>query len=370
MNRDTDTGISNPSAMFSQTDLTNLNVFVDTTVNDVPEDKANNYKEYYIEKQEIENQQVVTNVLGSGQNNVGQVIGDNNIQRNVATDSQYSLVSQKLNSKQKLLAEQIGNVQFNNGPVDHTPLFKTVLRKRKIYLDSQFRDKYVYPDAADMVLTWGRTFTNVISMTMISSEFSNVSQVISTTNNKLYWINLEDNDLSSPYPIYHIAIPPGSYTFSTLQSTLVSYTNAVRRHNGSSYQNGTLPFFHFFVMNISDDTDFVQFVSIIAKPTPANPITTTAGSSVAFFSFPNHGFADGDTVYITGVLGILGGFQSSVFNSNFKITVSSVNQFSFQINNIFSSMVAVHSLKLVNKLLFNSCLEIIPTRSLIFSGYV
>jgi hypothetical protein len=155
--------------------------------------------------------------------------------------------------------------------------------------------------------------------------------VLSTNSNKLYWRNQEDIDLETGYPIYEAIIPPGSYTYSTFQAESTLIMNVKKRHNGEQNSDGTKAIFHYFIMDISLNTDYGAFTSIISKPAATNPITTVSGDTLVIFQFPNHGFKTGDTIYILGVRGIIGGVNSSSFNGAWTITVVNANSFTYNI---------------------------------------
>lgn len=270
--------------MFNETDLLVMNTFIDPSSENVPKDKAENYKRYFLEK------------------------------------------------KGAPAAIEITENQNQNQNIAIRPAKEVyVRRKRKIYFDSRFRDTTLYPDSSSYAGTFGRTFHNVISMKLTSMEFSNVQKVLSTSLNKLYWRNQEDIDLETPYPIYEAIIPAGSYTYSTFQTESTLIMNVIKRHNGEQNNDGTKAIFHYFIMDISLNTDYGAFTSIIAKPAPTNPITTVSGDTLVIFQFPNHGFKTGDTIYILGVRGIIGGVNSSSFNGAWTITVVNADSFTYNI---------------------------------------
>jgi hypothetical protein len=288
---------TNQDHVFSDSDLLNKNTFVDLDSLVVTGDQVENYKNYYLEKQKQNDQTKVLDAITPN------------------------------NGKEK-----------DNGDIVPLPANKKqIFRKRKLYLDSKDRDTVAYTDASQYTATWGSSFNNVISATLISLEFSNVSKVITTTSNKLYWINKEDINLTVPFPVYTAVITPGSYTFSTLQSTSQNVINVIRRHDSEPNPDGTSPAFHYFIMDINNDTDYVDFTSLITTPAPANPITTTSGSNVVSFQFPNHGFVNNQTIYIIGVRGIIGGLQASTLTGAFTVTVNNPDTFSYSITNFPTS---------------------------------
>lgn len=277
---------------FNETDLLHMNTFVDDTSQVIPEDKAENYKSYYIEKMK---ETVSKEVTIPPQSTKDVTIYESKLDKKVAV-----------------------------------PL-RQATRKRKVYLDSKFRDERIYSDASSFSGTFGRTFHNVISMRLTSMEFSNVQKVISSTSNKLYWRNIEDIDIDPPFPIYTAIIPPGSYTYTTFQTQAPQIQNIIKRHGGKQNADGTNAIFHYFIMDISLDTDLGNFTSIIAQPAPSNPITTISGSNEVVFQMPGHGFKTGDTIYVLGVRGIIGGINSSSFNGPWTITVVNSDSFTYSI---------------------------------------
>jgi hypothetical protein len=314
MNRNKNKTKANPEEMFSGTDLLHMNQFIEGNVDDVPNDKAQDYKRHYEEN------------------------NGNSISSSSSSSSSKPVVFEKLTRTKLYDVAVTEEPNFSKGPNninDHKVKLKTIRRNRKVYIDSAYRDKGLYPDASDMKVSWGRTFTNVISMKLNSMEFSNVSQVVSGTTNKIYWINREDEDLAEPYPVYSAELLVGSYTFTAIQAECVDRLNVIKRHNNERSFEGTTAPFHFFKMDIIDESDYVNFTSIIAKLAPVNPITTVSGDSRVIFQFPDHGFDDKELIHIIGVRGILGGIQSSKFNSSFEITVINVNSFEFNISDIF-----------------------------------
>ena len=289
--------------MFNETDLHFINEFIDENKYEIPENKANNYRKY---KEDNKSQLSINNEIKSKlsiNDNVPDNVSDNVDNRIITTDYTVSK-----------------NISFE-------------YRKRKIFIDSQFRDKLLYPDASDFVTSWGRSFNNVVSIKLNSLEFPNVSQVVSSNvNNKLYWTNLEDNDLSTPFPVYSAIITPGSYTLATLQTEIQARTNSIKRHIGEVTIDGLVAPFHYFIMDISTDTDYVSFVSITTAASPLNPIISVAGNTLVTYVHQSHGFINGETAHIIGVRGIIGGLQSSYFNGGFIVQNATTDTFQFEVS--------------------------------------
>ncbi len=307
--------------MVSGTDLKFYNEFISKDVAEVPQDLANNYKSYRQQKNaeiaEKERLDVVTRrnqpfspTVSISGGNPGPSLGDR---------------QQRYQNR----VSQLDPSQLRAGPTAIQPSSRTYERKRKIYIDSKHRDKLMYPDASDFVISWGRTFQNVKSMKLVSLEFPNVVQAIGPQNNLIEWINLEDNDLEPPFPVYSVAIRPGSYPLETLGTTLTSLLNSVKRRGGAPGAPN-----HVFIIETDIETDFVSFTSIIAQSVEKQPITTVAGSSKITVTQTAHGYNTGDRVHILGVQGYVGGILASDINGAYDIIKVDSNTFSFEIQAI------------------------------------
>jgi hypothetical protein len=77
-----------------------------------------------------------------------------------------------------------------------------------VSIDSRDRDKLIYSKANHFKIFLGKTFYNVKSVKLIRIEFPNTDAVINSSNNRIYWRNLEDieNDIfdtvTKTYRIY------------------------------------------------------------------------------------------------------------------------------------------------------------------------
>jgi len=82
-----------------------------------------------------------------------------------------------------------------------------------------------YPDADNYVINLKKSFNNVLSIELISSEFPYVDIAIKKNyNDKLYWKNIEDGNI-----IYMVQIDEGFYTTSDLLNKITEYINKVPR---------------------------------------------------------------------------------------------------------------------------------------------
>lgn len=289
----------------SQTDLLFFNDFVDKDVTEVPQDLANNYRTYREKKNaEIAEKERVNIVKRRNQP--------------LTTDSEVAAtppLSLDREARYKNLVSNIDTPLPPNGPAPVTSLARTFERKRKIFIDSKHRNKILYPDASDFVISWGRTFQNVKSMKLVSLEFPNVVQAVGPSNNGLRWRNQEDLDLLQPYPVYTKNVRPGSYPLTALGEEMSNILQLVRRRGG----NPSAPR-HQFIIETDIDTDFVSFTSIIANLTEPSPVQTIAGSSRITFTQKNHGYISGERIHILGVMGFVGGIMAYDINGAFNIT--------------------------------------------------
>jgi hypothetical protein len=269
--------------MASNQDLLFINKFIRDDITEVPVDQANAYRKYIESKR------------------------------------------QKMNTETKGKVESVDDKKKQ-------AKIKYIKQKRKLFIDSKDRDKNLYPDASDFVISWGRTFQNVTRLSLNSLEFPNVMQSVSALNNTLSWINLEDVDLEPPFPVYTVSCIPGSYTLDTLNTEMTNLLKIPFRHNGQTDSSGNPAVRHAFIVTTSDDTDAVTFTSIITESSVVDPIRTVANSTTVFFGQADHGYHTGDTIYIIGVVGVIGGLQASDFSGGFEITVIDVDTFSFVVN--------------------------------------
>ena len=191
-----------------------------------------------------------------------------------------------------------------------------------VLINSKNRDRRIYPSPSDFQIYTGVTFSNVARIELRSLIFPNVDQAINTQNNKIYWINKEDYYLG--YPVYSAEVRAGSYTIGSISTELDRRMNTplIKRENGIGDA-------HFFVYDVSTDTDYFGFTNINAQP--AISVKTFLGSGLIRVQQIAHGYSDGDRIYITGVRGTVGGISSVLINGTHTITVSNNDQFSFEV---------------------------------------
>ncbi|NBU33702.1 hypothetical protein EB118_05310 [bacterium] len=209
---------------------------------------------------------------------------------------------------------------------------KRLIKEIKTYvsIDSRDRNKVVYPKAGKFKVFLGRSFYNVRSIRLASMEFPNTNAVINSNNNMIYWRNKEDidtdttNSLTNMYPVYSVQIRIGSYIASTLQTEMTTTMDLVKRRNGVGD-------FHYFDITLDISTDIVTFTSLTLTQLPNNPISTTIGLGILKIFAPAHGYSTGDTVYLLGAKTIAG-IATSTINTDHKITVLNVNEFTIEVN--------------------------------------
>jgi len=305
------TNVAGGNAMFTQDDLLFANEFVPDNFADVPEDRASSFKTYWEQnnqKQEKRNQIAAVAKMNEP---VHQLLPD---RKDVYT---RNLPPQSV---------------LPPGPaLEYIPNSQSREIKRKVFIDSKDRDKTLYPDASDFTISWGRSIQNVKRIQLISLEFPNVVPSVTPSNNMLYWQNQEDISLDPVLPTYSAVISTGSYMLTSLQDELTAKLKVLKRHGGVVLPDGTNPVRHLFIVETNQETDYIGFTSIIAQPVANNPVVTIAGSSTVTFKQKSHGYDDGETVHIIGVMGIVGGLPASELNGKYKIKKLDDDRFSFEI---------------------------------------
>lgn len=285
----------NDNIMFNNTDLQYMNEFIEYNLKDVPKDQINSYKKYHEEKMQKKEKK-------------------------------------KEKKENEASTSQPVNTSNNSMNIPMVPTKKLVERKRKIFIDSKDRDKVKYPDASDFVISWGRSYNNVKQIRLVSLEFPNVVQTISSLVNSLSWINLEDQKLDDPFPVYNVLVSPGSYSLETLETEMSTQLKTLRRLDGQAQSDGSLPPRHLFIVETNAETDFVGFTSVIAKSAGINPISVTSGSPYVRFKQKDHGYREGERIHIIGAIGLIGGVNASTdINGAYNITVLDANNFQFEI---------------------------------------
>jgi hypothetical protein len=286
---------------YDNDDLLSTNVFIrEPEINDV-ETEGSDFREWYEKRRQEENVQELNRRIKEEKVDVNEIEDISDLTRTNPFGKEKKEDTTKLNLRKRIKKE----------------------RKTIVSLDSRDRDKEIYPKVNKFKSFLGRTFKNVKSIRLISTEFPNTEGVIkSNINNKVYWRNDEDEDLG--FPIYEITIRPGSYTATSLTKELTGKFGLTKRRNGTGQ-------YHYFDVKMDLDTDIVTFRSFIIKDISNNPITTSEGSGIITVTSPNHGFVNGELVEIIGNKRTAG-IPSATLNGSFNITFVSTSLFSYEVN--------------------------------------
>jgi hypothetical protein len=288
---------------YDNDDLLSTNVFIrEPEIEDI-ESKGSNFKEWYEERRQGINEQELNRRLR-----------DENIEVDVNEIEDISDLS-RTNPFNKVKKDDKKEIKVQ----------KRIKKERKtiVSIDSRDRDTDLYPRVNKFKSFLGRTFKNIKSIRLISTEFPNTEGVIKKNiNNKVYWRNNEDADLG--YPVYEITIRPGSYTATSLTKELIYKFGKIKRRNGSGQ-------YHYFDVKMDLDTDIVTFRSFIIKDLSNNPLSTSEGSGIITITSPNHGFGNGELVEIIGVKRTAG-IPSITLNGEYNITFVNTSQFTYEVN--------------------------------------
>jgi len=199
-----------------------------------------------------------------------------------------------------------------------------------VSIDSRDRDKITYLKPSNFKIFLGRSFYNVKSIRLSSVEFPNTNAVINANNHNIYWTNKEDitenkiNAITNTYPEYNVQLRIGSYISTSLQNEMASKLASIKRRD-------KIGDYHYFIVTLDIDTDIVTFTSLILKQLSNNSIQTSANTSVILVNLTDHGYKNGENVYLQGVK-TLAGIPSTTLNTSHKITVINNNSFQFEIN--------------------------------------
>jgi len=88
-----------------------------------------------------------------------------------------------------------------------------------------------YPEIDNYIINFKKSFSNVVNIELISSEFPYVDNIIKKNiNDKLYWQHIEDGET-----LYNIQIEEGFYTTSSLLDKIKSYINSTERITSSNF---------------------------------------------------------------------------------------------------------------------------------------
>lgn len=213
------------------------------------------------------------------------------------------------------------NIQFQNDKIIAT------YKKRMVQIDSSLRDKKRYPNSNQFKITLPTVFNNVVSLNLTGSIFPNTDNVIKSypenlKNNKLYWINKEDLDLN--YPVYEITLDAGNYEPNSLIVALTEKMNSIKRRNGTGDN-------HFFTISADVDTNIFKFSNLNLSYLASDPLTSSQGSQLIRVSHINHGFENGQLIYMFEASQV-GGFDSVILNSTHNIIYVDANSYDIELS--------------------------------------
>lgn len=256
----------------------------------------------------------------------------------------YYLEKKKQNNQKEKVQQITKDIDTGKISVDDkaNSSFKEVqpeiyFKKNVVSISSSMRDKQLYPNASDFTIPLGAKFHNVCSITLKSLALPNTQNGIDEYKNQIWWRNEEDLIVYGETTDYSCTIRPGNYTTTALVVELDRVLNGpdapmrkVPSPNLDPLTGETIYLNHLFLISIDNSTDRVDLTSIkmfpatIPSSTTAGPIYTVINQSFIQVYQSNHGMVVGDTVFISGVKGNVGGISNSLINNTLGELVVSV----------------------------------------------
>ncbi len=171
-----------------------------------------------------------------------------------------------------------------------------------------------YPDANNYTISLKKTFTDVIRLELVSSEFPYINNNIINTmnsNNKLYWKILEDGDY-----IYSISILEGNYFIDNLVNKILEKMNSLERIGSNPKEI----VYNEFDINYSIDSQefkFICYKTNILSYSLNLEQDLSIGSEVLRLTIthPNNYVNIGDTIVISNATDI-GSISSTLINKS------------------------------------------------------
>lgn len=179
-----------------------------------------------------------------------------------------------------------------------------------------------FPNPNSYTIDLGRTFHDVVSVRMISSEFPNSNSAViafpeEKRNNRIYWNDIDDGDF-----LYFIEIPQGNYQPTDLVTTMETLFLNTPRVNAGSDENATYESKHFMRVTIDHITSEVTFESFkewcLILPITAvepdiggtgfeDPVTEANTQYTITINHPGHGMdSPGETIFIRDAIAYKG----------------------------------------------------------------
>ena len=274
----------------------------------IPEDDSKGFRSYYNDKIEEQTKKAILEKVNTQQVKAPPKSKQINDYLKGKTKSPFA--PKTLNFDNNLLSS---NALQTKGPPGSERYKKE--KETIISVDSADRNVYVYPDANSFTVNLGKTFFNVKSIRLVSSEFPNSERVVKDSNsgtaqnNKVTWLNEEDYKFAlptystkTPFEEYNIEVNPGNYAINTIDEEISTRLNdGVKRLEGTGDN-------HFFVVESNLDNGVIS-LSSFKKFTlnSVNPVSTTFTSGAASGSddettnksfsvtIPSHGIRDNNS---------------------------------------------------------------------------
>ena len=174
-----------------------------------------------------------------------------------------------------------------------------------------------YPYSNNYTIQLKKTFNNVISIELLSTEFPYIDLLVQkNVNNKLYWQNLEDG-----LNIYSISIDEGSYKLSSLITTLTDAMNSTLR----IISTNEMPVYNIFTINHINDIQKITFSAYNDVSLPESLSVTKVLINKQYFYLLKIN-DENNTVKINDIITISGASYTSIFGTNVYIDGKYINK--------------------------------------------
>ena len=175
-----------------------------------------------------------------------------------------------------------------------------------------------YPNPNSYRIYLQNPISNVISVKMESTEFTNTSFIITDSNNKIYWQNELDGDY-----VYNVTLNNGYYYYDTLANEIQNKMGKVNRIYDAEGVT------HKVLANVNTETQeftLQSYNEVILN----NPVSTSENSRVITISHNNHGLTTGDTITIFDSISV-GRIPSTQINGEHEIIVLNDNAYTINV---------------------------------------
>ncbi len=172
-----------------------------------------------------------------------------------------------------------------------------------------------YPNANNYTISLKKTFTDVVSLELVSSEFPYINNnIITNNNNKLYWKILEDGDY-----IYSISVLEGNYFIDNLIKILLEQMNSLERVGSSPKEI----LYNEFDINYSLDSQEFKFIcyktNVLSYSLNLQQDLSIGSETLRLTIFhPNNYVNIGDIITISNSTDI-GSISSTLINKSHKV---------------------------------------------------